>query len=227
MKIAQRQDYSQLFNNLPARNNQSNIFNSINLSDYATVKNGSYGKLLKAYYAPEKTDAKSTAKTTSDIKQKEEKDVKKEASNVKESAGLLNSAFDKISDSSKEINKDDIKAFTDKYNDLLKTGSASSDNVTKAMTSGLKSLTSRNSDEMQKLGININKDGTLKFDEKTFEGVSGNDNKLSDSFVKDMKKYIDNIEKQAQEKINNMSSYDNKASFSSALNSGFGFDTFV
>ncbi len=225
MKIAQRQDYSQLFNNLPARNNQNNIFNSINLSDYATVKNGSYGKLLKAYYAPEKTDAKNSSKTTSDIKQTDEKDIKKEASNVKEKAGLLNNAFDKISDSSKEINKDDIKAFTDRYNDMLKAGSASSDNVTKAMTSGLKSLSSRNSSEMQKLGIEINKDGSLKFDEKTFENVS--DNKLSDSFVKDMKKYIENIEKQAQEKINNMSSYDNKASFSNALNSGFGFDTFV
>lgn len=225
MKIAQRQDYSQLFNNLPARNNQNNIFNSINLSDYATVKNGSYGKLLKAYYAPEKTDTKNSSKTTSDIKQTDEKDIKKEASNVKEKAGLLDNAFDKITDNSKEINKDDIKAFADRYNDMLKTGSASSDNVTKAMTSGLKSLSSRNSSEMQKLGIEINKDGSLKFDEKTFENVS--DNKLSDSFVKDMKKYIENIEKQAQEKINNVSSYDNKASFSNALSSGFGFDTFI
>ena len=225
MKITQRQDYSQLFNNLPARNNQNNIFNSINLSDYATVKNGSYGKLLKAYYAPEKTDTKNSSKTTSDIKQADEKDIKKEASNVKEKAGLLNNAFDKITDNSKEINKDDIKAFTDRYNDMLKAGSTSSDNVTKAMTSGLKSLSSRNSSEMQKLGIEINKDGSLKFDEKTFENVS--DNKLSNSFTKDMKKYIENIEKQAQEKINNMSSYDNKASVSNALNSGFGFDTFI
>ena len=45
-----RQDYSYLFSNMSGSNNNNNIFNGINLSDYASIKNGSYGKALKAYY---------------------------------------------------------------------------------------------------------------------------------------------------------------------------------
>ena len=32
-------------------NNQSSFFGSMNFSDYASIRNGSYNKLLKAYYS--------------------------------------------------------------------------------------------------------------------------------------------------------------------------------
>lgn len=226
MKISPKQDYSQLFGNLSARKDANNIFNSINLSDYATVKNGSYGKLLKAYYAPEKTDTKNTSKNISDIKKEDNKDIKKEASNIKSAASQLKDAFESVATSQKDITKDDIKNFVDKFNDLSNLGTNSSDNVTKAMSSGLKSLASRNSDELSKLGINIDKNGTLKFDEKTFDKIENKEN-LSTSFTKDMNSYIVNIEKQAQSKIDSMSQYNKEGAFNTAINSGFGFDSFI
>ena len=44
-----RQDYSFLFSNTNG-SNQNNIFYGINLADYATIKSGSYAKLLRSYY---------------------------------------------------------------------------------------------------------------------------------------------------------------------------------
>ena len=41
-------DYSYLFQSMTGGNSASLNF----LSDYASIKNGSYGKLMKAYYSP-------------------------------------------------------------------------------------------------------------------------------------------------------------------------------
>ena len=51
-------DYSALFG---GTSNSSSLGGTNILSDYASIKNGSYGKLLKAYYA--KQDAEKTAGT--------------------------------------------------------------------------------------------------------------------------------------------------------------------
>ena len=51
-----KQDYSFLFSNVNGSNNSNNIFNSINLSDYNSIKSGTYGKLLKEYYKKADTD---------------------------------------------------------------------------------------------------------------------------------------------------------------------------
>ena len=52
---------SSLFSSL---NTGNTMFGSFNLGDYASIKNGSYGKLLKAHYAEEKKAASESAKTT-------------------------------------------------------------------------------------------------------------------------------------------------------------------
>lgn len=38
-------------------NTKTNHMNSFNFSDYSAIKNGSYGKLLKSYYASVKKDS--------------------------------------------------------------------------------------------------------------------------------------------------------------------------
>ena len=54
-KYNTNQDYSFLFG---ATQNvyAGNSFRAFNILDYASIKNGSYGKLLKAYYANQDTD---------------------------------------------------------------------------------------------------------------------------------------------------------------------------
>lgn len=58
-------------------NNMTNIFSQMNTSafsftDYASIKNGSYGKLLKSYYAEQSKQAKTTTADTKKTTGKEE-----------------------------------------------------------------------------------------------------------------------------------------------------------
>lgn len=72
MKITQKTDYSTLFSSL---NNSGNSL-GISFTDYASIKNGTYGKLLKSYYSTvDKSDKKSTEsapKTATDLLKTEE-----------------------------------------------------------------------------------------------------------------------------------------------------------
>ena len=76
-------DYSALFG---GTSNSSSLGGTNILSDYASIKNGSYGKLLKAYYA--KQDAEKTA-GTGDTSQKLTL-MKTSADSLKKSADALN-----------------------------------------------------------------------------------------------------------------------------------------
>ena len=48
-----------MFGSLPAT--QNNMLGNYTLSDYSSLKNGSYGKLLKAVYAKEKAESEGTS----------------------------------------------------------------------------------------------------------------------------------------------------------------------
>ena len=50
-------------------NSSTNSFSSFNFADYASIRNGSYGRLLKAYYS----QAKQTTTTKSDTDKKADK----------------------------------------------------------------------------------------------------------------------------------------------------------
>ena len=90
-----KQDYSFLFSNLNGNSNNNNIFNSINLSDYNSIKSGTYGKLLKEYYKKADTDeVDSTSKKTSVNKTdseavKELKQIQTDANALRDSASKL------------------------------------------------------------------------------------------------------------------------------------------
>ncbi len=168
------------------------------LGDYSAVKNGSYGKLMRAYYQVDKP-AKTTT-TSKPNKTEETEKTQKPASVVtqaqnmfatapsvtstkkadKESATaatkLVESidALDKLT--YKEENRDKIAegvtAFVEEYNKTLKAASESNlINVAqnaKWMASGTKS----NQKLLASIGININEDNTLSFDKEVFGKAS-------------------------------------------------------
>ena len=97
INVNTKQDYSYLFQGL-SKSSGSSMGNLNFLSDYAAIKNGSYGKLMKAYYAKpdidkkvtsvnDKKDTKSTS-TAADTSETLAK-VQKSADNLKESADAL------------------------------------------------------------------------------------------------------------------------------------------
>ena len=88
-------DYSWLFGNGSSGMSNSN---GINLSDYAMIKNGSYKKLMKAYYSETKSDNKgSTSKT---------KDTTSKATVMQSDATSLKKSIDALNKNSLWVKKD-------------------------------------------------------------------------------------------------------------------------
>ena len=190
INVNARQDYSYLFQSITT--SRGNSLGNLNfLSDYASIKNGSYGKLMKAYYAKDAAD-----KTASEGKDTETKkksistaadsaktlsEIEKAADAMKESADSLlvkgsKSVFRKKNEKatvSEEYDTDAIykavSGFVTDYNDLLsKTSAASSKNLqSKADT--LAAVTSANAKLLSRVGITVNSDSSLSLDEEVFK----------------------------------------------------------
>lgn len=190
INVNARQDYSYLFQSMTT--SRGNSLGNLNfLSDYASIKNGSYGKLMKAYYAKDAADkVASTGKDTETKKKsistaadsaKTLSEIEKAADAMKESADSLlvkgsKSVFRKKNEKatvSEEYDTDAIykavSGFVTDYNDLLsKTSAASSKNLqSKADT--LAAVTSANAKLLSRVGITVNSDSSLSLDEEAFK----------------------------------------------------------
>lgn len=190
INVNARQDYSYLFQSMTT--SRGNSLGNLNfLSDYASIKNGSYGKLMKAYYAKDAADK--TASTGKDTETKKNSistaadsaktlsEIEKAADAMKESADSLlvkgsKSVFRKKNEKatvSEEYDTDAIykavSGFVTDYNDLLsKTSAASSKNLqSKADT--LAAVTSANAKLLSRVGITVNSDSSLSLDEEAFK----------------------------------------------------------
>ena len=190
INVNARQDYSYLFQSMTT--SRGNSFGNLNfLSDYASIKNGSYGKLMKAYYAKDAadktaskgkdTETKKNSISTAADSAKTLSEIEKAADAMKESADSLlvkgsKSVFRKKNEKatvSEEYDTDAIykavSGFVTDYNDLLsKTSAASSKNLqSKADT--LAAVTSANAKLLSRVGITVNSDRSLSLDEEAFK----------------------------------------------------------
>ena len=136
------------------------------LGDYASIKNGSYGKLLKAYYKKQETDATSDEAKEDTAKRAQ---LKSGAAELKDAASALNdsSLFKEgeyevtYSDGTKGTSKYDMnriydkaRAFVDAYNSAVKKGASFEDGSSiSKRTLSLISYTSKNSALLDDLGI--------------------------------------------------------------------------
>lgn len=190
INVNARQDYSYLFQSMTT--SRGNSLGNLNfLSDYASIKNGSYGKLMKAYYAKDAadktaskgkdTETKKNSISTAADSAKTLSEIEKAADAMKESADSLlvkgsKSVFRKKNEKatvSEEYDTDAIykavSGFVTDYNDLLsKTSAASSKNLqSKADT--LAAVTSANAKLLSRVGITVNSDNSLSLDEEAFK----------------------------------------------------------
>lgn len=190
INVNARQDYSYLFQSMTT--SRGNSLGNLNfLSDYASIKNGSYGKLMKAYYAKDAADKTASKGKDTETKKKSIStaadsaktlsEIEKAADAMKESADSLlvkgsKSVFRKKNEKatvSEEYDTDAIykavSGFVTDYNDLLsKTSAASSKNLqSKADT--LAAVTSANAKLLSRVGITVNSDSSLSLDEEAFK----------------------------------------------------------
>lgn len=170
---------SSLFSSMGAGGTSSTASNGlygINLSDYASIKNGSYGKLMKSYYAlDEDKDVKDKkSKNDTDDTDATIRSIKTASDDLKDSAVALYSSkslFTKKADGEYDMEAiyEKVNTFIEDYNSLVgSVGSAETDSIAKAGAS-LVNNTSNNVDMLSKLGISVNgADFSLSIDKEKF-----------------------------------------------------------
>lgn len=157
-------------------------------SDYASIKNGSYGKLMRAYYNGVKNSA--TASTSSksssgNILDKilEEKKNPKVSKDVEEANANLTKAIPNLKNSvsalQNEKNYTDtengqsaekkivsaMKAFVSDYNDVVNSAKHSTLTSKTANVANMMKNTTANADKLFEIGVTINANGTLQLSE--------------------------------------------------------------
>lgn len=181
---------SSLFSSLSTSSSSSYSSSGLEslLSDYATIKSGTYGKLLKSYYSKvEASDDDSSSTSTDKAKTSSLNSVKADATEL---ASATETLLDKSSDSIwKKVSKTDedgktttdydkdkiydaVSKYIDAYNDLVDSGQKSSNTgiltqVASMVTGSAKSLST-----LSQVGISITSDNHLKIDESYFKNTA-------------------------------------------------------
>lgn len=171
-------DYSFLFGGTQTLN----AGGSFSLSDYAAIKNGSYGKLLKAYYAQQ--DAEKAAGKGDSVQKSTL--LKTGADALKKSADALTNpelwekkAIKKTDEKTgKEIEVEDydwnaitkvVKSFVEDYNDVVEeTGESNAKDVLRNAV-WLTGMVESNETMLSKIGITVGKGNKLELDQEALK----------------------------------------------------------
>lgn len=184
---------STLFSSLGSSKSTGSGLFGINLSEYASIRSGSYGKLMRSYFSMDST--KSTSKSDDSTKNTIEdlttttstsKDstktlaaIESDAKELTDSARALytrsnNKVFTKDSGGSYDTDKiyKAVKSFADDYNSMLDTAGKSSTNRIFRSAGSIKNETSYNEKPLKEIGITVDeKTGRLSVDETTFKSA--------------------------------------------------------
>lgn len=141
---------------------------AFSLSDYAMIKNGTYGKLLKSYYAKDKADAASKNKDTAQQALLTESSANALAKSVKTLMESVTS--DKKSDEDKRKDmKKAMQSFVDDYNNALDNAANSNNTSVLRNAAWMTKTTSANKNLLQKVGLSVGAGNKLSFDEDAFD----------------------------------------------------------
>ena len=171
-------DYSYLFGSMQTPSTGS----SFSLSDYAAIKNGSYGKLLKAYYAQQDAEK---ASSSGDSVQKSTL-MKSGADALKKSADALNNdelwekkiIKKKDEKNGEEIEVEDydwdaitkaVKSFVEDYNDVVEQAGDSNSKDVLRNAVWMTGITESNENMLSKIGITLGKGNKLELDEEALK----------------------------------------------------------
>jgi len=213
------------------------------LTDYMSIKSGSYGKLLKAYY--KKQDADKTAAET--------EGEKKQLSLLKTNAdGLRNSALDLMDEDlfeKKTIKKKDektgeetetvdydweaitkaVQAFVKDYNAVIKSAGESDNKGVLRNAAWMTQMTEINSKLLGSVGITIGTDNSLKVDEDALKKANVSTLKVLfqgvNSFADKVVRKASQIGSAAVQGTNTSgSAYTKTADYKKLLSSGYLYD---
>ena len=233
---------------ISSNNNYSSWFNTSNnnsysLSDYASIKNGSYRKLANHYYG------KSQSRSAIESQKQEEAKKKIEYNSTFNSASALSSSLAKLTNDrdilrnkiitkdAEGIEKEDynrqkiaslVKGFTESYNSMIKNGGDSSNNTVVRNTYNMVNQTAVYEGALNRVGITINNDNTLTIDEDTLnkaditslQGLFDGNH----SYATLIQNKADNIQREMVNQLNNVNGYTARAQYNAMIENGNLFD---
>ncbi len=148
-----------------AGSNGSDLAASSLLSDYASIKNGSYGKLMKSYYA-KATEEEESASSSKKAEKKKDEVSASSASTAYKSAEKLSNM--EITSENKEEVYDALSAFVKDYNSMIKNAGKSEIASVKKQADSLNDAMYTNFELFAKVGITLNEDRTLSINKDNF-----------------------------------------------------------
>lgn len=165
------------------------------LSDYASIRNGSYGRLLKSYYGmnagSNNSVSGSTKRSSENILDRilEERRNPKVSAEVQEANSNLTSDISALTRSLTTLqgektyqNSEDgttavskvtsaVKNFVDQYNSTVKDAKKSTLSGKTSNVAAMMRATEANTDKLAEIGITLNSDGTLLLDKKKLQAT--------------------------------------------------------
>ena len=168
-----------LFSSLGTGNSGSSASNGlygINLSDYASIKNGSYGKLVKSYYALDEEKSVNDKKSKNDTDDTDAtiRSIKTASDDLKDSAAALYSSkalYEKDANGEYDMEAiyEKVNKFIEDYNSMIESvGQAETESIANA-GANVVNATSNNIKMLAKLGISVSgSDFTLSIDKEDF-----------------------------------------------------------
>ena len=152
---------------------------TFSLNDYASIKNGSYKKLMKAYYAKQDADKASSGKDTvqkSTIMKTGADALKKSSDALMNNALWEKKKITKIDENTgEEIQTEEydyeaitkaVKSFIEDYNDVIDEAGESGSKEVLRNTVWMIGNTAANKNMLEKIGISIGKGNKMELDEE-------------------------------------------------------------
>ena len=203
INVGKNQDYSYLFQSLSSGSGGMGNLNF--LSDYASIKNGSYAKLMKTYYGTAQSSSAAASKKSSSgnildkiLDEKKNPKVSKEA---QEANANLTTGLSSLKSSVAALQKDGtytdtangksaadkvvsaMKAFVSDYNNVVSAAKNSTLANKTAYVANMMNSTATNADKLAEIGVSINGNGTLELNEAKLKEAGAS--KVQDLFSSD------------------------------------------
>ena len=177
-----------LFSGLNTTSSKNSLFSNsmsgsdilgINYSDWATIRSGSYFKLLNAYYGTTSSSTSTSKDSTRTLAviESDAKSVEKSVAALQETGDK--SLFNEVTKTDENGNKTTgydtdaiykaVKNFTDSYNSLIdEVGNSNTKSILRAGAS-MVNVTEANRKSLSDIGISIGADNKLTIDEEKFK----------------------------------------------------------
>lgn len=210
----------------------SSGFGSFNFNDYASIKNGSYGKLMKSYYSEQKKTTTTDKTTTSKTNKKEDIADKTGLTQMKKEADALKTAAEALgkeelweqSDGKYDMDKivNAVKTFANEYNDTLTQAAKVNSKDVAQDVRYMSSMTNTMSKALSKIGVTVGTDGKLSVNEDELKKANVNSIKsLFTGPVSYGSQTADKANAISKDAVMNSSIYGSNGAVSSSLSSIF------